>query len=158
MDNIKIMDNIKMMDNGGALSVDFIFTTLIILIVIGSILTVVAERMAIVGETEELGTARMLAENVAEAINKAYSGGDGHVISIALPPNINEKIYQIRVDPSGVFIEIDGNIGKAYIVPKRISNALNPTSTEVIMLAGKNYNIYNVKDTDGSNRIVITQI
>lgn len=145
------------MDSYGAVTVDLIFATLIILIVAVGVIAIASERTD-AAEEAEFGTARMLAENVAEAINKVYAGGSGHMTNITLPCSIgNRTNYNITVNSSGVYIRIDGKIGKAYIAPKGISkNPIIPTNINVTMLPGNTYTIRNVY-YDHSNWIVITQ-
>jgi uncharacterized membrane protein YraQ (UPF0718 family) len=145
------------MDDRGILSADFIFATLLIVIVIGSLVTIIADRMNTASQTEELGKSRMTAESVAEAINKVYSGGTGHSATINLPSNIADKNYDIKVNSTGVYILIDGMIGKAYIVPKGISNSYSLSNSNVIMQNGHNYYIKNVNDSSRHNWVVITE-
>ena len=95
------------------------------------------------------------AENVAEAINKVYSGGTGHEITVSLPQNINGKDYNIIVNSTGVYISIDGMMGKAYTVPKGISNSYSLTNSKVIMQNNKQYVLKNINDSSGSNWVVI---
>lgn len=146
------------MDDHGVITTDLIFVTIIVIVVVASIIPIIAERMGTVSETKELGTARMIAENVAEAINKVYSGGNGHMINITLPPDISDKPYHITVNSSGVFIELDGMIGKAYIVPGRISDMMPPSTREVVLYSNMNYTIQNVGDSSGYDWVVITSI
>ena len=145
------------MDSHGAVSVDFIFATLIILIISVGIIALATERMDATKEAE-LGSARILAEYVAEAINKAYSGGNGHMVNITLPSNINNRTnYSITVNSSGVYIRIDGRTGKAYIASKRITtNPTSPTDANITMYPNNTYYIRNVR-YNYTNWIVITQ-
>lgn len=133
------------MDTRGQLSADLIFATLLIIIIMGSLVTIIADRMETVETTEELGNARMVAENVAEAVNKVYAGGNGHSVTITLPEDINGKNYSVTVNKDGVFVTIDGKKGKAYIAAKKVSNSLGG-SDGVVMQNGQNYTITNVKD------------
>ncbi len=144
------------MDSYGAVAVDLIFATLIILIVAVGIIAIASERTE-AAEEAEFGTARMLAERVAEAINKVYAGGSGHMTNITLPCSIGNKTnYNITVNSSGVYIRIDGKIGKAYIASKKISSDEPPTNVNVTMLPGNTYTIYNIYH-NYYNWIVITQ-
>ena len=144
------------MDSYGAVTVELIFATLIILIVAGGVVAIASERTDAAKEAE-FGTARMLAENVAEAINKVYAGGSGHMTNITLPCSIgNRTNYHITVNSSGVYIRIDGKIGKAYIASKKISSDEPPTNINVTMLPGNTYTICNVY-YNYYNWIIITQ-
>lgn len=138
------------MDSRGQLSADLIFATLLIIIIMGSLVTIIADRMETVTTTEELGNARMIAENVAEAVNKVYAGGNGHSLTITLPADINGQDYTVDVNANGVFVTINGKTGKAYTAAKRITLA-SP------MVNGQNYTITNVKNKNTEEYwIVIT--
>ncbi|MGB9978012.1 hypothetical protein [Methanobacterium sp.] len=144
------------MDRRGIITIDLIFATLLIIIVAGSIITVISERMDTISQTEELSKARMTANNIAEAINKVYSGGTGHSINISLPDNITDKNYYINVNSSGVYVTIGGMIGKAHITPKKVSNSYLLDESQITMNRGSTYIIKNINDSDGYNWIVIT--
>lgn len=144
------------MDSRGVMTVDLIFATLLIIILAGSIITVISDRMDTASQTEELGKARMIAENVAEAINKVYSGGTGHLQTISLSNNITNKNYYINVNSSGVYVTIDGMTGKAYTAPQKISASYLLDETQITMHNGANYTIKSVNSSDGYNWIVIT--
>ena len=144
------------MDNQGIMTVDLIFATLLIIIIAGSIITVISDRMNGVSQAEELTKARMTADNIAEAVNKVYSGGTGHSVNVNLPENITDKKYYVNVNSSGVYVIIDGMIGKAYVVPKKISNSYSLQETPVLMHGGATYEITNVNGSNGYNWIVIT--
>jgi len=144
------------MDNQGIMTVDLIFATLLIVILIGSIITIISERMDASSQIEELGKARITAENVAEVINNVYSGGSGHSATINLPDNIAGKDYYLNVNSSGVYITVDGMIGKACIAPKKFSASNSLRETQIIIHNGKGYTIKNVNGSDGYEWIVIT--
>ncbi len=108
------------MDQQGYLTVEFMFTLLVIIFMMTSTINIISERMQMVSETENLSEARHLAENVASAINKVNSGGNGHEITLKMPPNIGDSNYQLWLNSSGVYIESGGRRGKATIYPVRI--------------------------------------
>jgi len=134
------------MDRRGIITADLIFASLIILIIASSIISLASERIDAASTTARLGNSRMIAENVAGAINKVYSGGNGHEVTLSLPANISGKDYEIRVNSSGVFVRTGGWFGKSYINPKRISGGT------VSMYGNRVYHIRN----DNSS-IVISQ-
>ena len=138
------------------MTVDLLFATLLIIMVAGSIITVVSSRMDAALQTEELSEARMIAENVSGAINRVYSGGTGHLINISLPENITDHPYSINVNSSGIYVTVGGMVGKACITPKKISNSYLLGESEIIMYEGSKYTIKNINGSDGYNWIVIT--
>lgn len=145
------------MDSRGVMTVDLIFATFLIIVVAGSIITIASDRIDTVSETGKVGNARMTAENIAGAINKVYSGGNGHSMTISLPADITGKKYYINVNSSGVYVNVDGMIGKAHITPKRISGSNLLHETQIIMHNGANYTIKNVNGSDGCSWILITE-
>lgn len=145
------------MDNRGVMAIDLLFAMLLIIIVAGSIITIVSERADAVSQTEELSKARMTADNVAEAINKVYSSGTSHSINVSLPNNITDKEYYIDVNSSGVYVKIDGMMGESYIIPKKISKSYHLDESKITMYSGSTYTIRNVNRSDGYNWIVITE-
>ena len=146
------------MDRRGIISVELIFASIIILIIIAGIISVISERMDAVASTDELGKARMTAESVAEAINKVYSGGNGQSITFYMPANISDESYYIKVNSSGVFIIIDGTIGKSYINPRKISYSDRLIEGNVYMNRNRCYLIKNVNDSAGNSWIVISEV
>jgi len=140
------------MDRRGIITAEFIITTIIIFVIVSSVISVVSERIDVASSTAMYGNARMTAEYVAGAINKVYSGGHGHAVTLSLPANISDKSYVIRVNSSGVFVLIDGKTGKSFINPKRIS----PRTFN--MRGNQSYIIRNVKGADRNTRIVISRI
>ncbi len=143
------------MDCHGALSIDFLFSILMVIVVMGSLSTIVSDGMDMAKQSDELGNARMLAEYIAEAIDQTYSGGNGHGIRIVTPPQIGGKYYMVTVNSSGVFIKTGGRGGQAHLVPQKISGSLSLNSSDVILLPGKTYYILNKKGEDGYSWIVI---
>ncbi|MEL7669327.1 hypothetical protein [Methanobacterium sp.] len=144
------------MNDRGVMTVDLIFATLLIIIVAGSIVTVVSNRMDTTSQTEELSKARMTADNVAEAINKVYSSGTGHSANISLPDDIKGEKYYINVNSSGVYVTVGGMTGKSYIIPKKVSNSYLVDESQIIMYCGSTYTIKNVNGSEGYSWIVIT--
>lgn len=144
------------MDDHGIMTVDLIFATLLVIVIAGSLITVVSDRMDAASQIEKVSKARMTADNVAEAINKVYSGGTGHSTTISLPSNITDKEYYINVNSSGIYVTVDGMIGKSYITPKKISNSYQLDESQINMHCGSTYTIQNVNGSDGYNWIVIT--
>jgi len=146
------------MDRRGIITTELIFASIIILVIVSSIISVASERIDAASSTDMHGNARMTAEYVAGAINKVYNGGDSHAVTLSLPSNISDKSYNIRVNSSGVFVLIDGKMGKSFINPKRISSSDKLIENAVSMRGNQSYIIKNVKGPDGNSWIVISTI
>ena len=147
----------KFTDNNGIVTAEFILASLIVLIIISSVISVIFERMETASTMDELGNARMICEKVAETINKVYSSGDGHTITLNLPSNISNQKYEIKVNSSGVYIFIEGMVGKSQINPKRITKSNKLIEANVWMHGNRSYIIKNIKSHDGINWIVINE-
>jgi hypothetical protein len=145
------------MDCLGSLSVDFIFATFIVLIMVGGISNLALDRFNMVDESKELVEARSLAECIAGSVDQVYAGGNGHYIIIRTPPMIGENSnYHVRVNSSGVLVRLEGRRGLAYIVPELISDNPNSLkSSNIILLPARNYVILNKQNGNGENWVVI---
>jgi hypothetical protein len=133
------------------------FATFIILIVLVNTSYIISDRFNLADESKELAEARCLAENIAGSINQVYAGGNGHKISIQLPSFLNKNNnYVVKVNSSGVLVDLDGRKGLAYIIPEKISKSSNVLeSSTITLLPGNKYEIINKKDDSGNNWIVI---
>ncbi|HML05228.1 MAG TPA: hypothetical protein VK426_05600 [Methanobacterium sp.] len=140
------------------MTVDLLFASVIILFIVIGILSVASERIDSVSSTDEFGNSRMVVESVAETINKVYDGGNGHETILSLPANVSNKNYNIKVNSTGVYILIDGNIGKSFINSRRISSSDKLTDSTILMYCNHSYILKNVKDSDGNTWIVISEI
>jgi hypothetical protein len=141
----------------GWASIDFIAAFLIILITIPGIIAIIEERIDTANRVQEMAEAKILSENIAERIEKVYSGGNGCSITYKMPITIVNKPYIVHVNSSGVFIKFNGRMGSAFITPLKISN--NPKYGDyAIMEANKTYNISNIKNEFNQDRIIIKQI
>lgn len=145
------------MDEQGMLSVDLLFATFILVIIIGSTAMLISDRVDTVDESQRLVEARALAENVAGAIDQVYAGGEGQAIKIKMPQMLNEDTnYRIRVNSSGVLVTTINRRGLAYVLPKKFSsNPKNLQSVTIIMYPSKEYTITNRRGANGDNWIVI---
>ena len=145
------------MDCFGSLSVDFIFATFMVLIMVGGMSNLVLDRFNMVDESKELVEARSLAEGISGSIDQVYAGGNGHYIKISTPPVIGKNSnYRVMVNSSGVQVRLEGRRGLAYIVPEMISDNPNSLkSSNVILLPARNYIILNKQGGNGENWVVI---
>ncbi|MEJ8542422.1 hypothetical protein U2150_02805 [Methanothermobacter wolfeii] len=129
------------MDDAGVLSIDFIFATLIALIIIAGMVSIVDSELSRT-QTGELGEARMVGERVAGAVNAAYTNGPGFAANITIPSHLNCTVEvrngEVRVFYGTYTVNLD-------IIPK-----VNVTTTN--MTPGK----YTVMNRNGT--VIITRI
>ena len=143
------------MDQVGTFSIDFILLVFLFFIITTSVLNIVIDRVETVENTQKLADARNLAEEIARTIDLVYYGGKGHSIKINLPQKLGDSNYKVKVNSSGVYIIIDGMMGKANIVPKKLINGEPPSYSQITLLSGRSYTVCNMEDENGGNWIVI---
>ncbi|SCG85537.1 putative protein [Methanobacterium congolense] len=137
---------------GGSVSVDFILSTMVFLMVLTSLVAMVEDRMDSAEDAEELGTGRMMVEYVAETVDSVYSGGNGHSAVITLPPSINGDPYTITLISGAVFMDVHGLRGQAVMFPGAISG------NEFKMYSSRSYNISNIQKSENYSEIVVKEI
>jgi hypothetical protein len=147
------------MDDHGIFSIDLLFATFMVLMIFLTMSNLILDRFNMVDESKELVEGRNLAESVAGAINQVYAGGDGHSVTIKMPPQINNNSnYRVVVNSSGVLVKLEGRRGLAYIIPERISSSsITLKSSTITLFPSKNYQIQNKKESNGDNWIVIKE-
>lgn len=132
------------MDQKGVLSADFIFATLLLLVVITAGLSVVSTGMD-TAQSAEFSKAKVLADSLSRNINAVYTDGDGSYILFNLTSDFNYTVY---ISNSGVNVEYQGKNASSSIIPY---NDLNSPSTT--MHPGEVYNITNNGGTITFNKI-----
>lgn len=140
-------------DQLGSLNIDFVISMFLLLVIMGSVLSIADGRFDTVQKAEEAQEARSISEKVALTIEEVYSGGDGHEIKIEMPSDIKGSFYQVKVNQSGVWVQMGGLRGYSYSFFKKISN-YDMNQAEVTMLPNRNYTIRNVKEGK-SNKVII---
>jgi hypothetical protein len=139
-------------DSRASLNVDFVLSLFLLLVVVGGIMGTVQVRLETVQKSDEAVQARLISEKVAYAIEEVYASGEGHEINLEMPGNIGGSQYQVKVNKSGVLVDVGGWTGYSYSFSKKISDyTLN--KDEVIMRPNNNYTIRNVKV--GKRNIVV---
>jgi len=131
------------LDDRGFASAEFIFITLIVLVVIGGLAALVSSSQDKT-QTGNLGEARILGEKIAETINTAYTHGNGYSVNLTLPtsPNI---IASVNNPPHYVNVSYGGQSIPIKLIPQNVQT-IDLTSNH----------IYTVTNTDGN--ITIQQI
>lgn len=76
------------LDDKGFASAEFIFVTLIVLVLIGGLVTLVSNETH-QAQTGDIGKARIAGEEIAEAINTAYINGNGYSVDINFPSDFS---------------------------------------------------------------------
>jgi hypothetical protein len=145
------------MDTVATLSIDFMISTLILMIMVSSVIAIVEGRLEMTQQTEEAAEARMLSEKVALTIEDTYSGGEGHENMISMPSNLKGSYYEVKVNQSGVGIQVGGRFGRSFLYPKKISYSEISTK-EVILYPNQTYKIRNFRDENSYHLIIIQPV
>lgn len=133
-----------MLDEKGFGSVEFIFVTLIALIIIAGLANIVGTETNQV-QTGDVAQTRMSGEKIAEVINTVYMNGIGYTISL----NVPNATTVYTNNPSG-YLSIYSSKSGANITVKIIPTNIQSTT----LTAGNNYNV-----TQAANgTIMFTQI
>lgn len=136
-------------DDRGLASAELLFVTVVVLIIIGSTLSLVNNQIN-VANSGEWGQARVLGEKLAEAINTVYTNGNGYSILFNIPP-ISDGYPAVTANvtnTSVITMYLGGTSSKNIkinIIPKNVVNT--------IMTNSHTYNISNMNGT-----INITQV
>nr|WP_319372568.1 hypothetical protein [uncultured Methanobacterium sp.] len=140
-------------DKKATLNIDFVISMFLLLVIMGSVLSIAVERFEVVQKADEAVQTRSISEKVASTIEEVYSGGEGHEIKIEMPPDIKGSYYEVKVNQSGVLVQVGGYNGYSYSFFKKISN-YEMNQLEVTMQPNRNYTLRNVKEAK-SNKVII---
>jgi hypothetical protein len=111
------------LDENGQASVEFLFVTIIVLILIGSFSSIIANEQNQTS-TGNLAQSRITGEMTAETINTVYTNGNGYSVNLTVPNNMTLNVYSGYVI---VNLTTGQNINISFI-PLNIQNASNPSS------------------------------
>jgi uncharacterized protein (UPF0333 family) len=128
------------LDEDGSASVEFLFVTLVVLIIMGGFVSLVANEM---GQTStgNLAQARMTGETTAETINTVYTNGIGYSVNLTVPSNMNITIN----NPNGyVTVNSAGQSVSVKFIPLNVQNKTLTSGT------------YTVTSTNNSGSYLIT--
>lgn len=131
-------------DQSASLNIDFVISMFLFLMIMVSVLSIAEGRLDTVQKAEEAAQARSISEKLASTIEEVYSGGEGHEIQIHMPSDIKGSIYQVKINQSGVLVQVGGWSGYSYSFFKKISN-YDMNQAEVTLLPNRNYTVRNVK-------------
>jgi hypothetical protein len=130
------------LDDKGIATVELLFVTLVVLVVMGAMLSLVSNEL----NQEQIGTlgeSRISGENIAEALNTVYTNGNGYSVTIRLDPDpAFTAVIESSGSSSNLTVFNGGKNVTISIIPKQFNNSYTLTS-------GKNYRITNDNGTIG---------
>jgi uncharacterized protein (UPF0333 family) len=141
------------LDNKGQASAEFIFITLIVIVIIGGLVNVIGSNQ---DKTQigDLGGANALGQKIAETINTVYINGNGYTIMLDLK-TLNQamsstgnpfSITAVISNSTGtgiVSVTTGGSTANVNLIPTKINGTLNLN----------NNNVYQVKNVNGTVQI-----
>ncbi|MEN6329375.1 MAG: hypothetical protein ABFC91_03700 [Methanobacteriaceae archaeon] len=134
-----------------------LLTSMVFLIVLAGVIGMVEERSETASLTQEAAAARIIAEKVSQSLEEVYSGGEGHGLIVKMPPEINGNNYVVRINSSGVFVDMSNqNCFSTSSVP-RVTGPKN-TEEQVLLYPAGTYNITHHRDENGNHYLVIGEI
>jgi hypothetical protein len=122
------------LDNRGFASAEFIFVTLIALIILGGMVTLISSEM---DKTQigNLGQARILGEKIATTINTAYANGKGYSIDLSIPSTPIVTVSVNNVTPGYVTVSNAGKSVAIKLIPQNV--------TQMTLTSNSNYHVIN---------------
>ena len=130
------------MDNKGFISIEYLFSIFLILIIACGILFFASASISSSFNIEDTVTHRLILDNVANQISQVNANGIGYSKVIRLPSD--KGYYEISVDKNKLLIEYDDKKGETLL-------PLTYFDVKYKLISGKSYTIS--KTDDG---IVIT--
>ncbi len=131
------------MDDKGFISVEYIFSLFLMLIIASSLLFYSSSIINSSINIEDTASHRLVLDDVSNVINQVNSNGNGYSKYIKLPSD--KGYFEITVDKSKLTIDYDGKKGESMIPLLNIDSKYK-------LISGKGY--YISKTDDG--KIVIT--
>jgi hypothetical protein len=139
------------------MSVELLLTSVVFLIILSGIIGIVEERFETASLTREAAEARIISDEVAQSLEDAYSGGEGHEVLVEMPPGVNGKDYLVKVNSSGVFVDMDHRI---CFTTSSVPRVTGPKHTEELLLLypSETYQITHHRDENGNHFLVISEM
>jgi hypothetical protein len=128
----------------------------VVLIILSGIIGMVEERAETTAITREAAEARIIAEKIAQSMEEAYSGGEGHCIIVKMPPAIAGMSYRVKINSSRVLVEINNrNCFSTSSVP-RVTGQIY--TEQILLYPDCTYNITHQRDENEYHFFVINEV
>lgn len=129
------------MDNKGFATAEFLFVTLIILVIMTSMVALIGSTMDKT-QTGSLGEARMMGEKIAEAVNTVYINGNGYTVYIDTPPESDFKFNATFTKTGYLTVSTPNHDIDIKLVSSNIKD-----SGSILIKNSKRYKITNINGT-----------
>ncbi len=140
-------------DNKGQASAEFIFVTLIVIIIIGGLVSTIGSTQNKT-QTGDLGGARVMGEKIAETVNTVYINGNGYAIDMNLT-TLNQSMTSTAY-PFGFTASISNSSGRGVVT---VTSGGSSVGVNLIPMKFNgtsnldNNNLYHVKNINGTIQI-----
>ena len=125
------------MDNQGFISIEYLFSIFVILIIAISLLFFSQSAIESSLNMQDSLSHRLILDDVANTISQVNSNGEGYSKSITLPSNVG--YYEITVEKDKLTIEYDAKKGETLLLLTNIDSKYK-------MHSGHSYTISKVDD------------
>ena len=136
------------LDNKGQASAEFIFVTLVAIIVIGSLISVIGNNQAKT-VSGDVGGATVMGQKIAETINTAYINGNGYSLTLNLStlntgmnsttlPFAFTAAISNSTGTGVVTVTTGGNNINVNLIPKKFSGTSNLNNNQVYTVTNVN--------------------
>lgn len=127
------------MDSRGIINIEFLFSTLIIILLLTINLPILEENLNSNIEIDENSQGRYLLNHISNSINAVNSKEYGFNKKVRLPNSINDNYYSILINNNEVILEFNNKKGKSDINPIRLVDNDNQTINSVQLYNGRSY-------------------
>ncbi|AMK15081.1 hypothetical protein [Methanobrevibacter olleyae] len=127
------------MDSRGIINIEFLFSTLIIILLLTINLPILEENLNSSIEIDENSQGRSLLNHISNSINAVNSKEYGFNKKVRLPNSINDNYYSILINNNEVILEFNNKKGKSDINPIRLVDNDNQTINSVQLYNGRSY-------------------
>ena len=146
------------MDSKGIVTVDFLFTLFLTLIITIAGLNLIETNLNTEKSLEEDTKARLILERVANSINQVNSNLPGNIQEIFLPRNISGNSYILTVRSNHIILEFSNKKGKSIIFPINLVDFNMNRINEIKLYPGEKYKIKKSLDENNINVIQIYKV
>ena len=129
------------MDKKGQLTIEFLFTLVISIMILISIMYYLNQNIDSNLNTEENLEGRLLLNQISNDINQVNSNSYGFSKYIKLPDKIGNNNYLLTIKTNEIALEYKNKKGKSNINPIHIINPNNESLVEIKLYNGAKYKI-----------------
>lgn len=124
------------MNNKGFISIHYLFSIFILIIIATFILFVATTYISSVETIEKHSSIRIILDDVCDDINQVNSNGEGYSKQIKLPRNIMGNTYFLEISNNKITIDCESKLAQNNIIPTYLVK--NGVKTDKVELYGGN--------------------